>query len=207
MARVNGKTVKICKKSARLIRGELVFTYVLGTPYLAALRRRYYPVFAGMSILEKVLSVNGEDVKLHLDIDKEQAEGTAYAYDGIPDTESVMYCMPQVGTTVSLYFSNEEESSARAVNCIRTGGGNSPAMADSSKKSQTTEHGKQMYLAPATIGFQAEESGVSLKMEDEVSVLLESSKKISIEALGKVSFKGKKVTVNIPVEMKLFRKK
>jgi hypothetical protein len=203
----DGRTLKICKKKAFLTRGELKFTYVLGTSSLVALRRKYNPVFAGMSIMGKVLSAQGETVKLHLDIDKEQDSGTAYAYDWKPDTGSVMYCMPQAGTTVSLYFSNEEESSARAVNCIRTNGDSCPAMADSSKKTLNTEHGKQLYLGQTSLGFIAEQSGVQLKMEDDVSILLESSKKISIAALGKVMFKGKKISVQSPVEMKLYRKK
>ncbi|BCJ92612.1 hypothetical protein acsn021_01810 [Anaerocolumna cellulosilytica] len=206
---MDGKNLKICQKSGELVRGELVFTYVLGTPSLTALRRTYNPVFAGMSLLGKVLSVKGERVKLHLDIDKEQSEGTAFAYDWIPDTGSVMYCMPQVGTTVSLYFSNEEEGSARAVNCIRMGQGakGTAAMADSRKKSLTTEHGKELYLGQSNIGFQAEKSGVSLKLEDDKSISFVSSKKISIAALGKVTFRGKTVSVKSPVEMKLYRRK
>lgn len=201
-----GKQLRICKKSAKLIRGELLFTYVLGMDSLVSLRRRYNPVFAGMSILGKVLEVKGETIKIHLDIDEKQESGTAYSYEWVPDTGSTMYCMPKVGTTVSLYFSNEEESSARAVNCIRMNGASCPNMADSNKKSLTTEYGKQMYLDSTSLGFLEESSGMQLKMEDNAAIFMKSSKKITLTALGKIKIAGKKISVNTPVEMKILRK-
>jgi len=207
MASFEGKKLKICKKSAKLIRSELIFTYVLGKEELVSMRRRYNPVFAGMSILGKVLSVNSETLKLHLDIDKEQDEGTAYSYEWIPDTGSIMYCMPKVGTTVSLYFSNEEESSARAVSCVRTNGDSCTAMSDSNQKGLTTDYGKQMYLNSTSLGFSAKESGLQLKMEDDSSVLFESHKDIIIQTLGAIRFTGKTVSLKTPVEMKMARKK
>jgi hypothetical protein len=254
----------ICKKSAVLTRGELIFHYILGTEQLVALKRRYNPVFAGMTILGKVIKVEGETVRIHLDIDEEQSVDTAFAYDWVPDTGSTMYCMPKVGSTVSLYFSNEEESSAQAINCIKTGkvgvgkrksnaaatsntaatsypsvsmntytggatsmngGGVATGTAASSgttdtsgagaseeeeenpdRKCLSTEHGKDLYLDKTSLGLSAEESGLELTIEDDKSLVLNSSKKLSIAAEGKVRLVGKKVVMDTPVELKLSKK-
>jgi len=48
------------------------------------------------------------------------------------------------GTRVSLYFKGEEETSAMAVNCIRSGGGCSGS--DYRNKTLKTEHGMQLQL-------------------------------------------------------------
>ncbi|WP_310603814.1 hypothetical protein [Anaerosporobacter sp.] len=120
-AEFNEQELQICQKTVTLQQGELCFSYILAREQLVALKYRDNEVFAGLSILGKVIKVDGETIRIHLDIDKEQNEDTAYAYDWVPDTGSMMYCMPKVGSTVSLYFSNEKESSAQAVNCIKTG--------------------------------------------------------------------------------------
>ncbi len=45
-----------------------------------------------------VLDVKGEQVKLHLAIDKEQPKEKAHWFPFAPPTGNVMYCIPQVGT-------------------------------------------------------------------------------------------------------------
>lgn len=196
----------ICEKAAKLIGNEIVFTYILGNPQLVSLCKRYNSVFAGMSIQGKVLSTGGETLKIHLDIDKEQEKATAYDYEWTPDTGSVMYCMPKVGTTVSLYFSSSDEMSARAVSCIRENGATCQAMSDPSKRALNTEHGKQMYLNPDSMGFTAEASGNRILVEDEKGISLESRQKISIVAGEKVRFEGKKVIMDTPTNMRLARR-
>lgn len=201
-----GRDWMICEKTAELVRNELVFTYILGSPQFVALRKRYNPVFAGMSILGKVISTGGETLKIHLDIDKEQEKSTAYDYEWTPDTGSVMYCMPKVGTTVSLYFSSSDEMSARAVSCIRENGASCQAMSDPSKRALNTEHGKQMYLNPDAMGFTADASGNKILVEDEKGISLESRQKISIVAGEQVRFEGKTVILDTPTNMRLARK-
>lgn len=186
-----GKHWRIGKKSAQLEREELLFTYILCQPKLVSLKPYHNSLFAGMSLLGTVLASEGETLKLHLDINKTQEIETAYPYEWTPDTGSVMYCMPKVG------------SKARVVNCIRENGKANVGMFEPDNRGLSTEHGKKLFLNPKELGVSEEEKGNYLKLEDEVGVRLESSKKIEITAKGKTKLIGKQVLLETPVEINL----
>ena len=101
-----------------------------------------------MTALGEVLSTERETVRLKLDIDEGWNPGGPYPYTWRPETGNMMYCMPQVGTRVSLYFPNYDEQAAIAVNCVRTNGSSCARMSDPSRRSFVTEHGKEMNLYP-----------------------------------------------------------
>lgn len=196
----------ICEKHAAMEKNELIFTYTLGKEQLVSTNKIFNPVFAGMSILGKVLETGGETVKLHLDIDKEQEKATAYPYIWSPDTSSVMYCMPKVGTTVSLYFSNEDETSGRAVNCIRENGSTCEAMSNPENRALTTEHGKQLFLNTDSMGFDTPSEGHTIRLEDETGLNLSSEKMIRIVAGEGLLLKGKRVSLETGSEITMARK-
>ena len=202
----NGALWYVWEKRAELRKSELKFTYTLGKAQFMIQQKSFHPAFAGMSILGKVLSTGGETVKLHLDIDKTQDEKTAYPYVYAPDTGSVMYCMPKVGTTVSLYFSNEDETSARAINCIRENGSICNAMSNPNNRALNTEHGKQMFLNTDSMGFDIEDKGHAIHMEDEIGIDFFSGKKVSIVAGAGLKLKGKKVSLETTQQMSMVRK-
>ena len=98
--------------------------------------------------------VKNETIKIHLDIDKEQEEKTAYFYDWVPSTGNLFYCMPKVGTKVSLYICNRDEQSAKAINCVRTNGENCSELQNYNNRYFTSEHNKRIYLLPDEMGIQ-----------------------------------------------------
>ena len=104
------------------VNGELVRTYTL-------CRRKGYicmpkknPHIFGMGIPATVKERSGNCVRVHFDIDK--------TYDTSPDTlyftyaieSSFIYCMPEVGSRVHVYFPSDDERDAYAVHAIRTAG-------------------------------------------------------------------------------------
>lgn len=196
----------IYEKHARLDGDVLIFTYHLGHAPIVSLKKQYNPLFAGMAILGKVMETGGETVKIHLDIDEKQDVSTVYPYEWTPDTGSVMYCMPKKGTTVSLYFSSDDEMSGHAVNCIRENGATCKAMSDPSKRALTTEHGKQMFLNPDAMGFSTGESEHVIALNDENGIAMGSKQKIRIWASGKLTLKGKKVLIKTPKSLRVARK-
>ena len=143
-----GQPFIIAEKSARLEREELIFTYRLGRPGLGWAKMLYNEKISGMTLLGEVLESSRETLKLKLDIDAGWTPGGPYPYTWRPETGNFMYCMPQVGTRVSLYCPNYDEKTAIAVNCVRTNGGDCDRMSDPSKRSFVTEHGKEMNLYP-----------------------------------------------------------
>ena len=178
-----GGVWKVLEKHVKLVRGEFRFTYLLGKNCLAAAKKTYNPLFAGRSIHGTVISGGGDAVKLHLEIDRSQETASAYPYQWVPDTGSVMYCIPETGTTVSLYFPDEDERNAVAVNCIRYNGASCSEMEDTSKRALTTVKGKRLYLEPGNMGLDIKDPANKLSLKDGSGITLKSTttKKISAE--------------------------
>jgi hypothetical protein len=103
-----------------------------------------------------------------------------------------MYMMPQAGTRVSLYFKGDEEESALAVNCIRSGEGCKGA--DPLDKSLTTEHGMQMRLCRCDMGVVTLKEKVLL--DDLTGICMEGSGGLHILAAGEVKLEGQEVNLN-----------
>lgn len=193
-----GQEFLICEKWAKLERGELTFTYRLGKPGLGWGRKQYNDKISGMTILGEVLSTERETVRLKLDIDEGWAPGGPYAYTWRPETGNMMYCMPQAGTRVSLYFPNYDEQAAIAVNCVRTNGSSCARMSDPSKRSFVTEHGKEMNLYPQELSFLGGSNG-SIRLDDEEGIFVKTDKKITVVALGTISLSGKTTVAAAPI--------
>ena len=192
-----GQEFLICEKWAKLERGELLFTYRLGKPGLGYGRKEYNDKISGMTILGEVLSTKRETVCLKLDIDQGWAPGGPYPYTWRPETGNMMYCMPQVGTRVSLYFPNYDEQAAIAVNCVRTNGSSCARMSDPSRRSFVTEHGKEMNLYPQEMSLLGGANG-TVKLEDETGITVSTDKKIRIIAKQSVLVNGKTLAVSAP---------
>lgn len=134
---------------------------------------------SGMSLQATVLGTSKETVKLKLDIYKGWDPGGAYPYPWRPETGNLMYCMPQVGTRVALYFPNMDEKQALVNSCVRTNGTSCQRMSDPSKRALVTEHGKEMLLYPEEVGFLGGSNG-AVNLSDENGIIISTDKKILI---------------------------
>lgn len=193
-----GQEFLICEKWAKLERGELTFTYRLGKPGLGWGRKQYNEKISGMTILGEVLSTERETVRLKLDIDEGWAPGGPYAYTWRPETGNMMYCMPQAGTRVSLYFPNYDEQAAMAVNCVRTNGSSCARMSDPSKRSFVTEHGKEMNLYPQEMSFLGGSNG-SIRLDDGEGIFVKTDRKITVVAQEGICLKAKAAGLSAPM--------
>ncbi|RDY32216.1 hypothetical protein [Lachnotalea glycerini] len=198
-----GAKYKICGKEAEIINGEVIFTYLLGNEGITGIEEYNNDMFSGMTLLGKVIQTDAETLKIHLNIDEKQDEETAYPYEWVPDTGSVMYCMPKVGSTVSLYFCGSSENTAKAVNCIRKNSSSCALMQNTQDRYLTTENKKQMFLKPESMGYEIEESKMKLNLEDAVGLSVKSGKKIIIHATGQVNVKAQKINVETLNELQL----
>ena len=200
-----GGTWRILEKHIRLVQEEFRYTYILARDAYAAAKPVYNPMFVGQSIHGTVIKTGGDAVRLHLKIDKKQDTSKAYPYPWVPDTGSVMYCMPETGTKVSLYFPNEDERNAIAVNCIRQNGATCSGMSDPSKRALTTAEGKRMFLEPKKIGFDIESAGHSMTLEDSKSLSLKSETTVDICAVKRIHFYARKILIRSRGALTLLR--
>ena len=180
-----GQPFIIFEKYAILERGELIFTYRLGRPGLGWGKMLYNEKISGMTLLGEVLETSRETLKLKLDIDAGWNPGGPYPYTWRPETGNFMYCIPQVGTRVSLYCPNYDEKTAIAINCVRTNGGNCDRMSDPAKRSFVTEHGKEMNLYPeemSLVGSAMDNIWGKILVSDDEGVSFNSPKPIYVIA-------------------------
>jgi hypothetical protein len=160
--------------------------------------------FQGVSLEGKVLSVQNQEIKLHLDIDAEQDEDTAYWYPFVPPTTDMLYLMPQIGTNASLYIPRLKEQNAIITGCVRTNGESCEKTGDPSTRYLATEYGQEMRLAPGGIYFTAGRNDLILTFDDEEGVKISSHKEIVIEAKEEIIFDSKtKVMINSPNQIKM----
>ena len=193
----------ISQKHASMEKGQLIFTYYVGPESINRTNKYYNEKISGMSLLGSILATKNETVKMHLDIDQQQDQATAYPYNWTPATGNLIYCMPQVGTRASLYFSSQDEHSAQAVNCVRTNGSSCDKMADPNQRYLTTEHGKQLQLLPDSMGLVGGEN-MQIQMHNDLGILLQSPKILNIYAKGPITFQaGKSIYISAPLQITL----
>lgn len=199
------ETLRICKKSAITKNAEVIFIYDLGYQQMICLNRYDNDFFAGLTILGTVLETSNETLKLHLDIDKEQDKAKAYDYQWTPETGNTMYCMPKLGTKICLYFGSEKEESALATSTIRENSSTCPKVNNVNDRYLTTENNKQMFLKPDSIGFESEETGMSIKCWDAKEINFSNKKNMLIVASNKICIKAKQIEMDTPTEINILR--
>ena len=161
----------------------------------------------GTVITGTVLETGQEKVKLHLDIDKEQAKDEAYPFSWKPITGNLFYCMPETGTKAALYFDKNDEDDTRVIYSIRTNGEECGELADYNDRYFTTDDRKRMYLKPSEMGLlNMEEQNAEIAIKDASLLNMKTNNQISILAEGQVELKGKEVICTAPKEATLVRK-
>lgn len=116
------KDLYVNQYSAYALKDEVIYKYRLCRKNGIWQTKLYNSVIAGASIDGKVLAVEGEKVKLHLNIDESQNADEASWFPYAPPTGNMMYSMPVVGTSARLYFPNEESEDPIVTGCVRSNG-------------------------------------------------------------------------------------
>ena len=187
--RFRGISTIVTKVHYSTVNGELVRAYELSREKGMVCAPRKNPNIFGMSIPATVKKRSGNCVKVHFHIDKE--------YDASPNTKyftyaiesSFIYCMPEVGSQVHIYFPSDEERDAVAVHAIRTSG----KAQEPDHKSFSNVNGAELLLAPSSASISADqqqETCVFLSAEGNAFI---TGKTIEISA-------GKNLSMGEPVE-------
>ncbi|WP_187375194.1 hypothetical protein [Paenibacillus antibioticophila] len=166
-----------------LEQGELHFHYVLARPDGIRRETLRNPLLRGISLEGEVLAVRGEEVKLRLEIDKDDGLAKPHWYPFAPPTGSAMYCLPQVGTKASLYYPDATGSGALIVGTVRKNGGESAKTSDTNTRYFGTEHGSELKLAPNHVNLQKDPEGAMLvSLNDETGIEITSPGKLTMTA-------------------------
>ncbi|MCH5264096.1 MAG: hypothetical protein J1F42_14400, partial [Lachnospiraceae bacterium] len=196
--RFAGRSMTIFRKRAYTQGNCLIYCYDAGGQAFFETEKLFNDDLTGRAITGKVLSTKNETIRMQMDIDTEQDEATAYDFQWCPETGNLMYCMPQVGTTVSLYFGDSEESSACAINNVRTNGESCPEMEDPENKTWTTEYDKRILMNRTGLGIYSDSSNQESScfcMEDDIGIRFQSDNAFNILASGGISIDAQNVKV------------
>jgi predicted DNA-binding protein with PD1-like motif len=170
-------------------RGLFVFKYRLSRRKGIQSNEIYNTDIVGLSLEGKVLDTQGEKVKLHLAIDDEQDKEKAYWFHYAPATGNMMYCMPQVGTSVHLHFIDKKAENAIVTGCIRENGSSCEKTSDPSIRYWGNEHGSELKMTPSGVSITgASKEPLSISIEDGVGITLTSHKKLTLNAKGDILF-------------------
>lgn len=172
MVTLRDRSLLIVEKHSVFLNGEFINTYVLGTKEGFSVKSHKL-FLSGCRLCGSVLDTDGEKVKLHLDIDKEQDVDKAHWFEFVPQSGNIMYCMPQIGTKAMLRFCSNQDGSAVVEECWRENGQTCSDMNDYNNRYFTSEFGKRMALLPKSIFFQGD--GNQAELSDHLGVSLRSS--------------------------------
>lgn len=199
----------ICEKSFCLERGQICFSYRIGKKGLLSTRQYENERLIGVTLCGKVIKTERELLKIHLDIDERQQEETAFLFQWTPLSGNMMYCMPQVGTRVHVYFAEGNEDSAKVVSCVGEEQESISSGQGSSYRAFTSEHGKRMELTPDTSRFSTsgtdagEKNEVALK--DSLGMFFSSAHKVWIFAQGEIKLEGETISESGLTEVQMLQ--
>ena len=175
-----------------LHKGILCYAYILGDEVSLLVRRKSNEQLKGVSLLGEVLDRTGQRIKIKLAIDKEQPMDKACWFPYASQANNLFYCMPEIGTSVSLLFPNAEEADGIAMNAVRRNGGNCAKTSDPQKKYMGIPEGKEFKLGITDIDFSAHEQ-LFMSLDDRKGVTVQSDGNINIFTKQKLLLEAKEL--------------
>lgn len=175
---------------------ELIYKYKLCRKNGVWQTKIYNSLISGASLEGKVLDTQGEEVKLKLNIDKDDGKSAWFRF--APPTGSAMYSMPVVGTSARLYFPDATSKEPLVTGCVRTNGATCAKTSDTSKRYFGTEHGSEVEMTPSAFNIKGgSASPISISLDDNKGVTITSPSKLTLDADSEIVFKTpKNVKIN-----------
>lgn len=193
--------LRVLEADMELKHGMLCSTYRLAGPMHFHMPVRYNSCIKGVLLEGTVLERMDENVKVHLDIDKVQEQGSAYWYPWMPEHGNMVYCMPEEGSRIRLLIPGEDEREAIGIHCVRQNGAVCSKTQEPDHRWFATDHGKNLTLQPSFMELSALEGGAKIVLEDDTGSSLRSKEEILIQAKGQILMQGTKVVLDAPNEI------
>lgn len=189
----------ICEKKALFENGELQFIYRLCYLKDIQVDVMYNSKISGVMLEGKVINTDKENVYVKFDIDGCKGEAL-YPYPWTPITGNIMYCMPECGTKIGVYFRCSDEKEACAIVSLRRQSG----YAVSAKRILESKSGKRIQIYSGVLALHAEpmqSQNLVLELVDEEKIKLQSHNRLSMYSCGNIKLNAPYITVNTPTEL------
>jgi hypothetical protein len=184
-----GTKLIVAQSLAELKSGSLFYEYLLCPA--AGLKQKpiYNRQIIGASLRGKVIDVNKDRVRVHLEIDAKQDQDTAwwfpYASFYTAEGNSGWYCMPQSGDYLQIYFPSGREEEAIATNSVRKEKESCQKTQDPNVKYFGTNHGKELMLAGGELSLSVKnqkEGKIQVKLNEDEGIEIRSDNEIYLTA-------------------------
>ena len=163
------------------------------------IRRIYNNQIVGLSLSGTILDTKNDVVKVNLDIDVGNSNGTRwFPYSTVFSSEdgTGWYCMPEQGDSIRLYFPDNVEKNAYVISSVNLESRDTEKRSNPAIKSLSTKYGKQLVMEPGAVNIIGG-SGMMVKMTDAGGIEVISNKKIILDAQEDIEIKGKaKVSIS-----------
>lgn len=181
-----GKSLFVSGSVSQLVDGILFHTYDL-TPKKGLCRDNIYnDKITGLSLEGEVLEVSKDNIKVHLEIDKEQSAGDAwwFAYSASYTAEgnSGWYCMPELKDHVLVHFPDNKEENGLSIGSVRkdSGEGANNKVGNPDIKYFRTKSGKELMFSQQEILISAKDGETFIKLSESDGIMIYSTKPVKI---------------------------
>lgn len=195
-----GQSFYIYEGTYEIKNGILTNTYKLRMKNGLRQKRIFNTKVIGSSIDGKIIQVQSDLVKIHLEIDETQDKGTAYWFKFSTMSASTdgsgWYCMPEIGDSVRVYFPTKDEDEAFAVSAVsgyEQGAGEAEdRMGNPDNKYLRTAHDKQVKLTPSGIFISCDSGQAEMSLTSDGTLSITSQNNININAEQNIKIEAQK---------------
>lgn len=188
----------VTSKHVSFKNGLIQVEYKLGSEAVAGMKPFYNHRICGLCLGGTVKWTSKEKIKVKLDLDqnKNPLDEELFAFEYVPVSGNIMYAMPEKGTRVQLYFSNEKENSGIVIGSVNE----KIDYPEASEKTFQTKEGKRLDIQSAQMELTSEVSQISMALSDQLGINLFSQKDIFINANDSIKIRtGGNVTMDTPL--------
>lgn len=111
-----GSDMTVCSMRALFTRGELIYRYVLRN-VVKYKKKIYNKLYTGIGFKGTITDVQGEKIKIALDIDKDAVEGE-YLFEWYPETGNGLFAMPEISEKAIFFIPSQDERKGFVVHCL-----------------------------------------------------------------------------------------
>lgn len=208
-----GKSLYVYETDTRMSKGILKHVYTLTSHKGLRHKEVFNEQLIGSSLPGKVIQVEQDRIKVHLDMDASQeistAHGFPYASAYTAEGHSGWYVMPEIGDTVRIYFPGNREEEGIGSNSARHNHRNEGHnhISNPNVKIFRTAHGKEIKMTPDEIVITGKDGAIFIKLNEKDGIHIVSDKQISFSAGGSISLSaGSKVTLSAGDEIHMTSK-
>jgi phage baseplate assembly protein gpV len=198
-----GVNLVIAQVMGAFQQGVLKYEYLLTRKDALRQNKIVNQQLSGVSLHGKVIDRRQDQVRIHLEMDKDQNKEEAYWFKVVTsyttEGNSGWYCMPEPGDRVRLYLSNCQEESATVLGGLRVSGATNPKTSDPRIKFFGNTHGKELKMDARELRFTAKESQTGkmfIKLDVEEGVEIQSDQKIQVESNNDIVWDAKTIAID-----------